>query len=109
MEEHERVEANNSYAAGDPEFVKTPGGCFHAEENKVMSNRVMARQETVFNRFKNFQILQKSFHTKAKNLELHGDVFRAVAVIIQIGIEHGDAKLYQCSDYCDSFKKRRYF
>ena len=62
LEKHERVEADNGYAAGDPEFVKTPGGCFHPEERKAMQNRVMARQETVLNRVKNLQFCIDFLH-----------------------------------------------
>ena len=101
LEEHERVEADRGYSAGDPEVCKTPDGCFHPKEKKEMRNRIMGRQETVFARFKNFDILNKPFRVKAKNLEIHRDIFSAIAVIIQIGIQHGDAPLYSCSEYAD--------
>ena len=84
LEEDERVEADNGYSAGDPEVCKTPKGCFHPKKNKYMRNRLMARQESVNSRIKSFGILRESYRHK---LEDHGDVFRAILVIIQIGIE----------------------
>ena len=101
LEEHERVEADRGYADSDPEFCKTPDGCFHPLEKRAMRNRLMGRQETVFSRFKSFAILKNTFRVKAKNLEMHGEIFSAIAVIIQMGIEHGDAKLYPCDEYSD--------
>ena len=98
LEEHKRVEADNGYSAGDPEVCKTPRGCLHPEENRYMRNRLMARQETVNSRIKNFAILKQSYRHK---LEDHGDVFRAILVIIQIGIEFCDEPLFSCSEYCD--------
>ena len=96
MEEHERVEADNGYAAGDPEVCKTPGGCFHSE--KKMRNRLMARQEVLNARLKNFGILRQRYR---HDLESHGDTFRAILVITQIGIEFCNEPLYSCEEYCD--------
>ena len=98
LEAHERVEADNGYAAGDPEVCKTPGGCFHPEEKKAMRNRAMARQESVFNRVKSFSVLKEPFR---HDLELHGNIFRAIIVIIQIAISLADEPLYSCAEYSD--------
>ena len=98
LEKHERVEADNGYSAGDPEVCKTPGGCFHPASKKKMQNRMMARQETLNTRLKNFGILRQRFRHK---LEDHGDVFRAILVIVQIGIKFCDEPLFSCSEYCN--------
>ena len=47
LDDGERVEADDGYKAGDPEFVKTPSGIYHPKERKVVRNRVMAREETI--------------------------------------------------------------
>ena len=58
----------------------------------------MARQEALNSRLKNFAILRNLYRHK---LEDHGDVFRAILVIVQIGIEFGGEPLYSCEEYCD--------
>lgn len=98
MDENERVEADNGYRFGDPEFCKTPAGVFHDEKKKAMRNRVMARQEALNARLKNFAILKKPFRN---DIEDHGEVFRAILVIVQISIEFGGEKLFDCDEYCD--------
>ena len=62
----------------------------------------MARQESVNSRIKSFVILKQSYCHK---LEDHGDVFRAILVIIQIGIEFCNEPLFSCSDYIDWIDK----
>ena len=98
LEKHERVEADNGYAPGNPEVCKTPKGCFHPEKKKEMRNRIMARQETLNSHVKNFGILKEKYRHK---LEDHRDVFHAILVIIQIGIEFCDEPLFVCEEYCD--------
>ena len=43
LEKNERIEADDGYQAGDPEFTKTPSGIFHPTLKKCFRNRVMAR------------------------------------------------------------------
>ncbi len=95
MDENERVEADDGYKAGDPEFCRTPSGVFHPEKQRKMRRRVMGRQESVNARMKSFAILRVRFR---HDPELHGDVFRAIAVLVQLGIKNGQP-LYDCSDY----------
>jgi len=98
LDENERVEADKGYRFGDPEFCKTPAGVFHDEKKKEIRNRVMARQEALNARLKNFAILKKPFRN---DIEDHGEVFRAILVIVQISIEFGGDKLFDCDEYCD--------
>ncbi len=98
LDENERVEADNGYKAGDPEFCKTPSGVFHAEEQKTMRRRVMDRQEVLNARLKSFAILKQMVFRH--DLEMHGDVFHAVLVLLQINIEHGEP-LYDCLEYIE--------
>ena len=98
MDENERVKANNGYRFGDPEFCKTPAGVFHDEKKKKTRNWVMARQEVLNARLKNFAILRDPF---CNDIEDHGEVFYAILEIVQILIEFGGKPLFQCNDYCD--------
>ena len=50
-----------------------------------MQSRIHSKQESVNKRFKQFGILKQAY---CHDLSDHGDVFRAVAVIIEIAIEH---------------------
>ena len=68
LDDGERVEADDGYKAGDPEFVKTPSGIYHPKERKVVRNRVMARQETINKQNKQWGNLSQVFR---HNLEKH--------------------------------------
>ena len=98
LDENERVKADKGYRFGDPEFCKTPGSVFHDEKKKTIRNRVMARQEVLNARLKNFAILREPFRN---DIEDHVKVFRAILVIVQISIEFGGEKLFNCDEYCD--------
>lgn len=98
LEEHERVEADNGYKAGDPEVVKTPNGVFHPEEKKEIRNRVRARQETVNSRFKNWKILSERFRHK---IEDHSKVFNSIAVITQFELKYNNHPLFSVVEYAD--------
>mmetsp|Transcript_20259 Transcript_20259/g.23470 ORF Transcript_20259/g.23470 Transcript_20259/m.23470 type:complete len:149 (-) Transcript_20259:100-546(-) len=102
-DEGERVEADDGYSAGDPEFVKTRSGILHPQSGADVRNKVRARQETVNQRLKMFQILCKPFR---HSLNKHGNVFNAVALIVQISIEQGEP-LFQIEKYDDSLYKNR--
>ena len=73
-----------------------------------MHQRCRNRQETVNKRLKQFGVLkQRYMHDR----RLHGDVFRACAVLTQLTIDDGD-KLFTCG-YNDHYnhsrgEKRRY-
>ena len=50
-------------------------------------NALMARHETINRRFKEFAILGSTYrHAEEK----HGEIFRCIAVLVQIDIEHGN-------------------
>ena len=88
----ERCEADDGYIGEHPQHIKCPKGFCNAEETLSMQQRVRNRQETANKRFKDFEVLQKIFR---HDIGLHGDVFRAVAIITQIKINNGQ-KLFQC-------------
>ena len=86
------VEADDGYVGEHPRYVKCPAGFANPRSTQFMQERVRSRQETVNKRFKHFEILKQIFRS---NLELHGDAFRAVAVVTQITINQGE-KLFAC-------------
>ena len=93
LDANERVEADDGYAAGDPEFVKTRSGAFHG--NRDTRKNVRARQETVNKRIKQFGILRHIFHS---SMDRHGLCFRAIAVITQLSFHDGET-LFQIEGY----------
>jgi len=93
LERNERVEADDGYAAGDPEWVKTRSGILHID--KGMRNNVRARQEVVNKRLKQWNVL---CHVFRHNISHHGDAFRAVAVITQLSFDYGE-RLFQIEGY----------
>ena len=97
LDENERVEADDGYLHGDPEFCKTPSGIHHPAETRTYRNRVMARQETVNKRYKQWGILNQIFRHE---LEKHQFVFRAVSVLTQMTLESGNP-LFDTSEYVD--------
>jgi DDE superfamily endonuclease len=89
----ERVEADKGYRADDPKLIKTPAGMssavssVHGDSTVDMQAKVRARHETVNKRFKQFNILNDEYR---HDLEMHGDVFRAVAVITELSLQLGE-------------------
>jgi hypothetical protein len=56
-------------------------------ENLAQQSRVRSRQETINKRMKDWKILRDMYcHVRL----MHGDVFRAIAVITQLEIENGN-------------------
>lgn len=92
LEKDERVEADDGYIGDSPTFVKCPGSFANPEETEFMQRRVMNRQETINKRLKQFKCLAVTWRG---DLVKHGTAFRAVAVISQFSINHGE-KLFQC-------------
>lgn len=95
LDEFERVEADDGYI-GEAQKVQCPGCASNPTENKAMQNRVRSRHESLNGRFKNWEILKVLYR---HDLMEHGNVFRAIAVITQLGINAGE-KLFEV-DYCD--------
>ena len=84
---NERVEADDGYVGEAPQKVKCPCSFTNPEETLDMQKRVRARHETVNKRFKQWGSLLNRFR---HDIGKHGDVFRAIAVITQLAIVHGE-------------------
>jgi hypothetical protein len=89
----ERVEADDGYIGDAPQYVKCPKAFTNPVETERMQQLVRNRQETVNKRFKNWGILKQVYRNKEK-VHLHGEVFRAIAVITQLSINSGE-QLFQ--------------
>ena len=84
LEPGERVEADEGYR-GHPDKIKCPGNDMNPAENRGMQGRVRARHEMLNGRLKK-EILSQVFR---HHIMMHGDVFRACAVVTQLTIENG--------------------
>ena len=91
LEAGEKVEADHGYD-GEECFIQTPK-CFN--DNRPIAaqqhKRARARHEVVNRHFKHFKILQECYR---HCLDDHRHVFRAVAVITQIGMEYGGIQTF---------------
>ena len=96
LDPFERVVADDGYVGEAPERVKCPGSHVDTAKQRAIMSVVRSRHETLNSRFKVWEILKQPFR---HNIVEHGEVFRAIAVIIQLGIDEGD-KLFQV-DYSD--------
>ena len=92
LEVNERVEADDGYIGEHPRYVKCPRGFANLEETEYMQQRVRNGQETVNKRFKDWGALRQIWR---HSIPLHGDVFRAIAVMTQLAINQGE-KLFEC-------------
>ena len=102
----ERVEADDGYSGGDPEYTKTRSSAFCNEAASRMRDRIRARHEAVNGKFKAWQILCSPFRhgrTGGRGLSSHQDIFFAIAVITQIRIKNEEIKLFSCEEYNDTF------
>ena len=97
LDENERVEADDGYAKGDPQYCRTRSSIFHPEDTHNIRNQVRARHETVNKRMKQFGALSHKFVHK---ISKHGCIFRSVAVLTQLTIDRGD-KLFEIEGYSD--------
>ena len=93
MDENERVEADDGYAAGDPKWVKTRSGYLH--DDRDTRKNVRARHETANKRMKQWNCLRLPFFHA---IDKHGMCFRAVAVITQLSFNNGKT-LFQIEGY----------
>jgi hypothetical protein len=84
---NERVEADDGYVGEHPHHVKCPKGIGNLPETEYMQQRARNRQETVNKRFKVWGALKQVWRHA---IELHGEVFRAIAVITQLTINSGE-------------------
>ena len=97
LESGERVEADDGYIGEAPMYVKCPKKDLVSQEMKKNKQKVRCRQETVNKRFKQFEILRSTFR---HDISLHGDIFRAITVLVQLQIEDGE-KLFDVNEYED--------
>ena len=91
LEKGERVEADDGYQHLDPEFVRSKSGIFHPPDPDGLRNTVMARQESVNRRMKNFAILRNTFHHDASK---HQIAFFTAAVLVQMSLNCEDERLF---------------
>ena len=87
LEENERVEADDGYAAADPEFARSRSGVWHSEEMRKLRNTIRARQESFNKKLREFGALKNIWR---HDIEKHHLVFDAACLLIQIGIENGE-------------------
>ena len=88
LDENERVEVDNGYKGDDPISCKTPGGISTLIDNRMVERkRIRARHETVNARLKSFGVLNQVYRHALIDLV---DVFSAVTVLVQLGIEGGE-------------------
>jgi hypothetical protein len=71
----------------DTYHVKCPKCAVNLKENRQMQGLVCARHETLNGRFKAWEILKQLYH---HDIALHGYVFHAIAIIIQLTIHSGE-------------------
>ena len=88
--------ANDRYIGEAPARVKCPGTGVDLSNDHGVQGVVRSRPETLNGRFKFWEILKQPFR---HNIVEHGEVFRAIALVIQLGIDEGD-KLFSV-DYSD--------
>jgi hypothetical protein len=82
----ERVEADEGYPS-HPDKIKCPGNDANPAENRRMQGRVRARHETLNGQLKTWGILSQVFR---HHIMMHGDVFQACAVVMQLTIQDGE-------------------
>ena len=70
-----------------PRRVKAPGLQMDSSEDHAMQSVVHSRHKMLNGRFKFWEILKQPLR---HNISEHGQIFRAIAVIIQLGINEGD-------------------
>jgi hypothetical protein len=86
LEPGERVKADEGYR-GHPDKIKCPWNNANPAENWGMQGRVRARHETLNGRLKKWGILSQVFR---HHIMMHGNVFRACAVVTQLTIKNGE-------------------
>jgi hypothetical protein len=97
LEEYERCEMDRGYRRSALGLVKCPGGLLADPDPsvKAMSARVRSRQETVNERFKNWEILNAPYR---HNIFKHQIVFGAIVCLTQLSLQ--DNPLFSV-DYYD--------
>ena len=91
LDNGEMVEADRGYR-GEPYCIRTNYD-YDTKQEKKEKGAIRARHETANHRFKVFGILKQQYR---HDIQKHGLVFRAIACIVQIGIDNGDC-LFGCT------------
>ena len=97
LAKNKMVEADAGYE-GEDWHIRTPAAhhC-RSEKEKDMKSHARHCHEMVNERLKNFDVLSDDFR---HSIEKHSSCFRAVSILTQLNIEHGDA-LWQVEYYDD--------
>ena len=95
LEPSMQVEADKGYR-GHPNKIKCLGNDANPVENRSMQGRVRAHHGMLNGRLKNWGILSQGFR---HHITMHGNVFRACAVVTQLTIQDGEP-LFEV-DYAD--------
>ncbi len=74
---------DHGYIGKAPQKVKCPGCASNLTKNQVMQDRVWSRHESLNGQLKNWEILKSIY---GHGIMEHGNVFWAIAVIMQISI-----------------------
>jgi len=82
----ERVEADNGYV-GHPDKIKCPNNDCNRAKNLEMQSAARSRHETLNGRLKTWGVLERIYR---HDIESHGIVFTACAVITQLCIANGE-------------------
>jgi len=88
LEEDERAEADDGYLGEAPRYIKCPKSFTHLDKALQMEQDVRSRHEMVNKRLKQWACLRNRF--RHHEFEKHSSCFRAVAVLTQVAIEHGE-------------------
>ena len=94
--ENERVKADDGHVGESPDHIQFPRSFVNPEQTEWMQARVRSKQETVNNRFKNWEIVKQVYRN---DIPSHGRAFEAVIVITQLSINNGE-QLFTCG-YCE--------
>ena len=86
LQDDERVEADRGYR-GEPLKIDAPDDMIDGELQRLCKSTVRARHETIHSRMRRWSILG---HVFRHAIQKHEVVFRAVAVLTQLGISSGD-------------------
>lgn len=100
LEEGERVEADDIYAA-EHRYCVCPNSATSTEEGDRWRRRIQGRHEALNKHIKNWTCLVKPFTAKGSKQEKiakHNQMFRACTILKQIAMEMGVGELYDVGD-----------
>jgi len=98
LEVGERIEADNGYVGEAPVYVVCPASCTSTEPSLAMMKRVEGRHEAMNRHLKNWKCMKGNFDVKGspvEKMEMHGNLFRACAIVKQVAMQMGIGELYE--------------